>query len=42
MAIRKDQENDLDKEQPSKVVEVPINLELINQKLNYLISLLEK
>jgi len=42
MSIRKDEENDLDKSQPEKVMEVEINLQLLNQKLNYIISLLEK
>ena len=42
MGVRKDGENNLEPQEQTKVVEVPINLELLNQKLNYIISLLEK
>jgi len=42
MVVRKDGENNLESQDQQKIVEVPINLELLNQKLNYIISILER
>lgn len=42
MPLRNESESDTKQEDSTKVVEVPINLELLNQKLNYIIGLLEK